>query len=79
MQRAFARLWLPAQVGYLCLDVRAADWALGMGLYKGEGSLGPVMVGAFAVIVWLRLNLVGPVASSTPTTTTTTTTATTTN
>ncbi len=72
MQRAFARLWLPAQLGYLFLDVRAADWALGTGLYKGAASLGPVMVGAFAVIVWLRLNLVRPVASSTPTTTTTT-------
>ena len=77
MQRAFARLWLPAQLGYLCLDVRAADWALGTGLYQGEGSLGPVMVGAFAVIVWLRLNLVRPVASSTPTTPTTPTTTTT--
>jgi hypothetical protein len=67
MQRAFARLWLFAQLVYLFLDVRAADWALGTGLYKGPGSLGPVMVGALAVVVWLRLNLVRPVPSTTST------------
>jgi hypothetical protein len=60
MQRAFARLMLPAQLVYGFLDVRAADWALGTALYKGPGSLGPVVVGAICVVLWLRLNIVAP-------------------
>lgn len=58
MQRAFARLMLAAQLVYFALDAHHADWALGNALYKGPGSLGPVMVGALALIVWGRLNLV---------------------
>jgi hypothetical protein len=76
LQRAFVRLWLVAQLGYLFLDVRAADWALGTALYKGPGSLGPVVVGVFAVVLWLRLNLVRPTAIAGTAGTTTTTTAT---
>jgi hypothetical protein len=60
MQRAFARLMLAAQLGYGFLDVRAADWALGTALYKGPGSLGPVVVGAICIVLWLRLNVVAP-------------------
>lgn len=72
-QRAFVRLWLPAQLVYLFLDVRSADWALGEALYKGPQSLGPVLVGVLAVVLWLRLNIVAPVPTSTTTTTTATT------
>jgi hypothetical protein len=64
MQRAFARFMLAAQLVYGFLDVRAADWALGTALYKGPGSLGPVVVGAICVVLWLRLNLVAPKGSS---------------
>jgi len=63
MQRAFARLWLVAQMVYLFLDVRAADWPLGTALYKGPGSLGPVIVGVCATALWLRLNVVRAVPS----------------
>lgn len=59
-QRAFARFLLGAQLMYLTLDVRAADWPLGTGLYKGTGSLGPVLVGGLALVLWLRLCLVKP-------------------
>lgn len=58
MQRAFARLMLAAQLVYFTLDVRSADWALGNALYKGPGSLGPVVVGAIALAAWVRLNVV---------------------
>jgi hypothetical protein len=64
IQRAFARLMLVEQLIYGFLDVRAADWALGTALYKGPQSLGPVMVGAICVVLWLRLNLVAPRALS---------------
>ena len=64
LQRAFARLMLVEQLVYGFLDVRAADWALGTALYKGPQSLGPVMVGAVCVVLWLRLNLVAPRASA---------------
>jgi hypothetical protein len=60
MQRAFARILLAAQCVYFFLDVRSADWSLGNALYKGPGSLGPVVVGAFALVLWARLNLVRP-------------------
>jgi hypothetical protein len=55
MQRAFAVMMLLAQLVYTTLDVRAADWPLGTGLYKGPGSLGPVVVGAIAIVLWARL------------------------
>jgi len=58
LQRAFARLMLIAQSVYTFLDIRAADWPLGTALYKGSGSLGPVVVGVIAWLLWLRLNLV---------------------
>jgi hypothetical protein len=64
MQRAFARFMLVEQLVYRFLDVRAADWALGTALYKGQESLGPVMVGAICVVLWVRLNLVAPRASA---------------
>ena len=60
MQRAFAVLMLAAQLVYATLDVRTADWPLGNALYKGTGSLGPVVVEAIALVVWARLNLVKP-------------------
>jgi hypothetical protein len=41
-----------------CYDVRAADWPLGDALYKGPASLGPVVVDALALVLWLRLSLV---------------------
>jgi hypothetical protein len=59
-QRAFAVLWLCAQLVYTTLDVRSADWPLGNALYKGPGSLGPVVVGGFAIVLWARLCLVRP-------------------
>jgi hypothetical protein len=62
-QRTFARLMLLAQLGYTFLDVRAADWALGVGLYKGPQSLGPVVVGVVALTLWLRLNVVRATAT----------------
>jgi hypothetical protein len=63
LQRAFARLMLAAILVYFFLDVRSADWALGDGLYKGPGSLGPVVVGALSILLWARLNLVRPRAA----------------
>ena len=60
MQRAFARLMLAAIIVYTMLDVRTADWALGNALYKGPGSLGPVVVDVLALVLWLRLNIVRP-------------------
>jgi hypothetical protein len=57
-QRVFARLLLVAVSVYLFLDVRSADWPLGTALYKGPGSLGPVVVGAVALLLWARLAVV---------------------
>ena len=57
-QRAFARMMLGAASFYLFLDSRAADWALGTGLYQGPQSLGPVVVGVVTLLLWLRLNVV---------------------
>jgi hypothetical protein len=54
-QRLFSRLLLAAVSVYLFLDARAADWPLGTALYKGPGSLGPVVVGAVAFVFWARL------------------------
>jgi len=54
-QRVFARLMLVAVTVYGYLDIRAADWPLGTGLYKGPGSLGPVVVGVVAWLLWGRL------------------------
>ena len=64
MQRAFAWLMLAAIVVYTTLDVRTADWPLGSALYKGRGSLGPVLVDVLAVVLWLRLVIVKPRAST---------------
>jgi hypothetical protein len=58
LQRAFSRLMFAAQSMYTFLDMRAADWPLGNALYKGPGSLGPVLVGVIAWVLWLRLCLV---------------------
>lgn len=63
IQRAFSRLMLIAISIYTGLDVHTADWALGNGLYQGPGSLGPVVVDALAIVLWLRLNVVKPVAA----------------
>lgn len=60
MQRAFSRLMLAALLVYTMLDVRTADWALGNALYKGPGSLGPVVVDVLTLVLWLCLNLVKP-------------------
>lgn len=60
LQRAFSVLMLGAQLVYATLDVRTADWPLGNALYKGAGSLGPVVVEAVALVVWARLCLVKP-------------------
>jgi hypothetical protein len=54
-QRTFARLMLAGCSVYAYLDVRSADWALGTALYKGPGSLGPVVVGVIALVLWARL------------------------
>ena len=64
LQRAFARFMFAASAMYLAIDAHAADWALGVGLYKGPGSLGPVVVGAVTTSLWLRLNLVRPVPAT---------------
>lgn len=61
LQRPFARLWLAAIAVYTVLDMRTADWPLGNALYRGTGSLGPVVLDVVAVALWLRLNLVKPV------------------
>jgi hypothetical protein len=60
LQRAFVRLMLAAILVYTFLDVRTADWSLGNALYKGTASLGPVLVDALTLLIWLRLNLVKP-------------------
>ena len=60
LQRAFAVLMLGAQVVYTTLDARAADWPLGTALYRGGGSLGPVVVGVLSLVLWARLCLVRP-------------------
>ena len=57
-QRLFARLMLAAVSVYGYLDIRSADWALGTALYKAPGSLGPVVVGAVAFVLWARLALI---------------------
>lgn len=64
LQRAFARLMLGALLVYTFLDVRTADWALGNALYKGSGSLGPVVVDLLAIALWLRLVIVRPKETS---------------
>lgn len=58
LQRAFSRLMLSVGCVYTSLDIHTADWALGNGLYKGNGSLGPVVVGVFALILWARLSFI---------------------
>lgn len=58
LQRAFSRMMLPVQLVYATLDVRTADWPLGNALYKGTGSLGPVVVEALALVLWARLSFV---------------------
>ena len=58
MQRAFARLMLAAILVYTALDVHTADWTMGNALYKGPGSLGPVIVDVLALVLWARLNIV---------------------
>lgn len=63
LQRAFSRFMLLALLVYTTLDVRTADWPLGNALYKGQGSLGPVVVDALALLIWLRLSVIRPVAS----------------
>jgi hypothetical protein len=60
LQRAFSRLMLAAQLVYATLDVRTADWPLGNALYKGGGSLGPVVVDLLAIVLWARLSFVRP-------------------
>lgn len=62
LQRAFSRLLLLATLVYTGLDLHTADWSLGTALYQGRQSLGPVIVDVFALALWLRLNLVKPVA-----------------
>ncbi|MFT3839048.1 MAG: hypothetical protein QM723_18855 [Myxococcaceae bacterium] len=60
LQRAFSRVMLAAQLVYATLDVRTADWRFGNALYKGPGSLGPVVVEALALVLWARLSFVRP-------------------
>ena len=66
LQRAFVRLMLLTLLVYTYLDVRTADWPLGDALYKGPASLGPVIVDALALVLWLRLNLVRTVPARRP-------------
>ena len=64
-QRWFAGLMLTAVSVYTLLDIRSADWPLGSALYKGPGSLGPVVVDLVALLLWARLALTRlPSASS---------------
>lgn len=64
LQRAFAGLMLVATLVYTWLDVRSADWSLGSGLYRGPGSLAPVVVDLLTLLLWLRLVLLRPSAPS---------------
>lgn len=42
---------------YMYLDFRSADWVLGNGLYKGEASLAPAIIGLLTNLLFLQLSI----------------------
>ncbi len=50
-----SRLLLMANLYYVFLDVRSSDSALGNGLYEGEASLIPAIIGSVITLLFLQL------------------------
>ena len=59
-QRGVARLLCAVHILYMWLDVRSSDSALGNGLYKGPGSLIPVFVCLFVIVLFAHLSVCRP-------------------
>ena len=57
LKRAFARLMFAAHAYYAWLDLHASDSALGTGLYRGPGSLVPVVIGLVITALFAHLSL----------------------
>lgn len=57
LQRDFSRLMFAASAVYAWLDLRASDSALGEALYRGPGSLVPVLVCVLTAALFGRLAL----------------------
>ena len=55
LQRDFSRLMFAASAVYAWLDLRASDSALGEALYRGPGSLIPVLVCLLSLTLFGRL------------------------
>lgn len=55
LQRDFSRLMFAASAVYTCLDLRASDSPLGEALYRGPGSLIPVLVCLLTTVLFARL------------------------
>jgi hypothetical protein len=59
-RRGVARLLFAVHILYTWLDVRSSDSALGNGLYKGPGSLIPVFVCLFVLMLFAHLSVCRP-------------------
>lgn len=55
LQRDFSRLMFAASAVYAWLDLRASDSPLGEALYRGPGSLVPVLVCVLSLVLFGRL------------------------
>lgn len=55
LQRDFSRLMFGASAVYTWLDLRASDSPLGEALYRGPGSLLPVLVCLLTTVLFARL------------------------
>lgn len=60
LQRDFSRLMLVASLVYAWFDLRASDSPLGEALYRGPGSLVPVLVCLLTAALFARLALARP-------------------
>jgi len=56
-QRAFVRFCFVAHLGYVYLDVRSSDTALGIALYKGPASAVPAVIAAIFLLCFAALSL----------------------
>lgn len=59
-QRSVARLLCAVHIYYTYLDARSSDSALGNGLYQGPGSLIPVFMCLFGVLLFAHLGVCRP-------------------
>lgn len=56
-QQRLSALFATAHALYLWLDIRSSDSAWGTGLYKGEASLIPAIIGFVLTLLWAQLSL----------------------